>query len=111
MRTEIDKKLIKEIKEYLKKINLELELVTFELSQNLFTKNTIDLLEGIVYCLKGLELTKATHNIDIQEELFKEKLQELKQAIESKEYSLASDIVKYEIFELIGDLNENLKKL
>lgn len=111
MQKYINDKILKEIKQYLIKLNENLKIVVFELHQNMFTQNTIDLLEGLVYCLKGIEFTKATHNIDIEEDFFKEKIQEIKQAIQDKEYNMAGDIIEYEVSELILRLSENLKNV
>ena len=100
-----------EIKEYMKNINGIIQNIVDDIRENNNISNLIDMLDGLAYCYRGLNLTKELHNIDINENDFKDKVEEILEATQNEDYNLIADIVEYEILENVENLNTKLENI
>lgn len=103
--------IFKEIKEYLQNIDNSIQEVIQDIRENNNISNLIDILDALVYCFRGLNLTKELHNIDIDENDFKDKVEEILEATKNEDYNLIADIVEYEILENVENLNIKLENI
>ncbi|WP_317367065.1 hypothetical protein [uncultured Tyzzerella sp.] len=105
----IDKKqLLNDIKEYIKKVSERIEEVINTIRTNSDLNDLPDLLEGLTYCINGLNLMNI-ENVNISIEDLKENISEILDGMENQDFNLIADILEYEIIEKIEDLNEILK--
>ncbi len=100
-----------EIKEYIKNVNSIMKSVIKSIREDNNINNLVDILDGLAYCYRGLNLTKELHNIDIDENNFKEKVEEILEATQNEDYNLIADIVEYEILENVENLNIKLENI
>ncbi|WP_250278530.1 hypothetical protein [[Clostridium] colinum] len=101
--------IIPNIKEYINKVNNEIENIINEIRNNNNIDNLLNMLEGISYCIKGLVIIN--DSFSIIEDNLKSQLEEILEGVENGDFNLVADIVEYEIVEIVQDLNENLEKL
>ena len=99
-----------EIKEYIKNISNNMQNIIESIRENSNISDLTDILDGLAYCYRGLNLTKELH-INIDENNFKEKVEEILEAIQNKDYNLIADIVEYEILENVERLNTKLENI
>lgn len=100
--------IFKQIKEHMQNISPYIQNIIDETREYNDINNLTDMLDGLLYCFRGLNLTKDLHNIEVDEDNFKEKVEEILQATENEDYNLIADIVEYEIFEMVKNINIEL---
>ena len=100
--------IFQQIKEYIQNISSYIKNIIDEIREYNDIDNLTDILDGLAYCFRGLNLTKDLHNIEIDEDNFKEKVEEILEATENQDYNLIADIVEYELLEIIEELNTKL---
>ena len=103
--------MFQQIKEYMKNINGIIRNIVDDIRENNNISNLVDILDGLAYCFRGLNLTKELHNISIDENNFKEKVEEILEATQNEDYNLIADIVEYEILENVENLNIKLENI
>lgn len=100
--------LLNEIKQYIQKANNSIQSIIDDVRINNNLNNLVDLLEGLTYCFKGINLMNI-ESIDISIEELKQNIVEILDGVENQDFSLIADILEYEIIERIEDLNKILK--
>lgn len=100
--------LLNEIKQYIQKVNNSIQSVIDDVRINNNLNNLVDLLEGLTYCFKGINLMNI-ESIDIYIEELKQNIVEILDGVENQDFNLIADILEYEIIERIEDLNKILK--
>lgn len=103
--------ILESIKQYIYIIDSNLINIIEEVRENHFSNSLVDLLDNLTYCFRGLNLTSDIHNIEVDEEFFKEKVREMLEAMENEDFNLIADILEYEISEMIEDLNLKLESI
>ena len=104
------KELLNDIKDYVKRIDSSLENFIEEIRKTNNITNLADLIEGLVYTFRGIELLNI-ENIDISVEDLNENINEILDGMENQDFNLIADILEYEIMEKINDLNNDLKNI
>lgn len=106
-----NQEVLEDIKNYIENTNNILEDLIEDIRENNNIENLPNLMEGLLYCSRGLELTKELHTVEVDEQFLKEKFEEILEAIENQDFNLIADIIDYEILELVENINENLQNI
>ncbi|QBD85199.1 hypothetical protein EQG73_08260 [Clostridium tetani] len=67
-----------------------------------------DFAEGIEWLSQVLVLTKDVHKKDLNMDELNDLLNEVVEAIENEDYILVGDLFKYEIYEILDELQQNI---
>lgn len=103
-----EKELLNEIAQYFEKANNSIEFMINDIRTNNNLNDLVDLLEGLTYCFKGINLINI-ENINTSIEDLKENISEILDGVENQDFNLIADILEYEIMEKVEDLNKVLK--
>ncbi|MDE6357782.1 MAG: hypothetical protein K2L15_04225 [Eubacteriales bacterium] len=97
-----------DIKKYIQNIYEKKDEILDNIRENNEVNLIIEILDSLTYCIRGINLTSDISNIDIDEEDFKSKMEEMTQAIENQDNNLLMDIFEYEILEIIEKIYTKL---
>lgn len=99
---------LENIKKYIQNIYENKDEILDNIRENNEINPIIEILDSLTYCIRGINLTSDISNIDIDEEDFKSKMEEMTQAIENQDNNLLIDIFEYEILEIIEKIYTKL---
>ncbi|WP_315077708.1 hypothetical protein [uncultured Clostridium sp.] len=67
--------------------------------------------DGVEWLLNAIDLTKNIHKGTIDTIKISEKLCEIVEALENEDYILVGDLFKYEILDILEEIQNNIKKV